>query len=259
MEFPKVGFGTYKVQNVAETVGFAINVTGYKMLDTAELYRNHAKIGDLINRGVIDRSKIWITTKVSFITMQQDEMAIRKSIEKTFRQLCCQYIDLYLIHAPVKNSVLTWQILSEYQERGLIGHIGLSNFNLVKLQQFIGEIGEDEAKMIFCNQIEYGPCLNRFEIIDFCLNRGICIVAYGMLAGAISSPVIGEIGERLNISPAQVILRWCLNKGVHVIPMAEDEEHIEQNIDLFNIVLSDDDMVAIDKLNCGFSRYERYL
>ena len=162
-------FGTYTITDetlLLNSLDTAYEY-GYRRIDTATLYKNQHIIGQFINKLEIEieketekpdmktyltkRDTLWITSKVSFRVMPKGEVAIRKCIDKTLSDFQIHYIDLMIIHAPEKNDILTWKILSEYKEKGLIRNIGLSNYNIDKLKEFINII--DNPEDIYCNQI----------------------------------------------------------------------------------------------------------
>lgn len=204
-------FGTYKLTNeetLLNSLEYAYKY-GYTKIDTATLYKNQHIIGHFLNtpdtkdntknntkdntittnittdtqldlkRYLTKRESLWITSKVSFRVMPKGESEIRKSIDKTLSDLQTHYIDLMIIHSPEKNDILTWKILCDYKEKGLIRNIGLSNYNLEKLKEFIKQIDNPEA--IYCNQIEFNPFLNRKDLIDYCKSLNIKVVTYGNL------------------------------------------------------------------------------
>jgi diketogulonate reductase-like aldo/keto reductase len=228
------------------------------MIDTAEIYRNQKYIGNFLEKNNIDRSKIWITSKVSFVnTFKEEYIEVIKSIEKTFDDLKTNYIDLYLIHCPDEKSDLKiWNILREYQKEGKIRYVGLSNFTLEKLKIFINKIGDEESKHIFCNQIEYNPFLNRKDLVDFCNSTNIKVIAYGSLNK--KNKIVEEIANKLGKSQEQVLLKWAQQNNVYIIPMAQDIKFIKDNISL-DFQISKEDMTLLDNLNENYAVYTKYL
>ena len=261
MEFPHIGIGTYTVKPQEEmdlVLTTALN-SGYKMIDTAEVYRNQKYIGAFFkNNSNFDRTKIWITSKVSFVnTKKEDLNAVVKSINKTFIDLNTNYVDLYLIHCPVENMDLkVWNILRIFQKEGKIKNIGLSNFTLEKLKKFMEKIGEEESKYIFCNQIEYNPFLNRQDLINFCQEKNIKVVAYGSLNKI--NNIVEEIALRLNKTAEQVLLKWALQNNVHIIPSSSNPKFIIDNISL-DFEISGKEMDILNNLNDDTCVYKKYL
>jgi diketogulonate reductase-like aldo/keto reductase len=261
MELPLIGIGTYTVkpqEEINNMLGCAIR-GGYTMIDTAEIYRNQKYIGTFLkNNPDIKRENIWITSKINFANVLKEDMKeINKSLNKTFIDLNTNYIDLYLIHCPVETmNVKIWNILRDYQKEGKIKHVGLSNFTLDKLKDFINKIGDEESKYIYCNQIEYNPFLNRKDLVNFCLEHNIKVVAYGSLNK--KNKLIEDIANSLNKTPEQVLLKWALQNKVHIIPMAQDVNYIKDNISLdFNIDINN--MELMNDLNENYAVFAKYL
>jgi diketogulonate reductase-like aldo/keto reductase len=248
---------------------------GYRRIDTATLYKNQHIIGKFINTPepentdiletkniksyLTKRDSLWITSKVSFRVMPKGEVEIRNSIDKTLNDLQTHYIDLMLIHSPEKNDILTWKILCEYKEKGLIRNIGLSNYNLEKLKAFIENI--DNPEDIYCNQIEFNPFLYRKELIDYCKSLNIKVVTYGNLY--YSNYIIDAIAEKMNKTKEQILLRFTIQKELDIVIMATEEKYIKMNIDL-DFIISEDDMDEIDEISAygiyiSKSKYKRFL
>ena len=271
-------FGTYTITDetlLLNSLDTAYEY-GYRRIDTATLYKNQHIIGQFINKLEIEieketkkpdmktyltkRDTLWITSKVSFRDMPKGEVAIRKCIDKTLSDLQIHYIDLMIIHAPEKNDILTWKILSEYKEKGLIRNIGLSNYNIDKLKEFINTI--DNPEEIYCNQIEFNPFLNRKELIDYCKSLNIKVVTYGNLY--YSNYIIDAIAEKMNKTKEQILLRFALQKGLDIIIMAIEEKHIKMNLELDDFILSEEDMEEIEEISyygidSSRSKYKRFL
>jgi diketogulonate reductase-like aldo/keto reductase len=255
-----VYFGTYKLTNEKVLLNALFNAfnAGYKKFDCAELYKNQAVIGKFVRH--IGRLNIWLTSKISFRVIPKGEAAIRASIEKTLADLRCGYLDLMLIHSPSgdENDLMAWRILQEYKKRGLILNIGISNYNLEKLQNFIEDIEEAgwSKNDIFCNQIEFNPFLNRKELIDYCQDAGIKIVTYGNLY--YTNEFIEDLAKRLGRTRRQVLARYAIHKGFEPILMAEDSTHIWENIEL-EFEIDKKDIEVLDGFHNGQSQYKRYL
>ena len=272
-------FGTYTITNETTLLNSLETAYkyGYRYIDTATLYKNQNIIGKFIDKSLntleintpelkIDLSKeitkrdtLWITSKVSFRVMPKGELEIRKSIDKTLSDLKTHYIDLMIIHAPEKNDILTWKILCEYKEKGLIRNIGLSNYNLVKLKVFIDSI--DNPEDIYCNQIEFNPFLNRKELIEYCKSLNIKVITYGNLY--YSNYIIDAIAEKMNKTKEQVLLRFAIQKGLDIIVMATEEKYIKMNMDL-NFMISQEDMEEIEEIgdadiDVSRSKYKRFI
>jgi len=260
MDFPTIGFGTYKLRtqeaiNNALTQAFTNN---YKMIDTAEIYRNQKFIGTFLQEHPeIKRESIWITSKVSFASMKKSEEETIKGITKTFTDLKTDYVDLYLIHAPIEERYLfTWNYLRNLQKERKIRYIGVSNFTVEKLKKFMELIGPEESKHIFCNQIEFNPFLNRKDLVKLCQDNNIFVTAYGSLYKVDST--VENIARQLQRSPQQVLLKWAIQKNIRVIPMSEVPQYTKDNISL-DFDIKEEDMIKLEELNENFSMYAKYL
>jgi len=274
-------FGTYKLTNEETLLNSLENVYkyGYTKIDTATLYKNQHIIGKFLNTpdnkvnttyittdsqidlkiSLTKRDKFWITSKVSFRIMPKGESEIRKSIDKTLSDLQTHYIDLMIIHSPEKNDILTWKILCDYKEKGLIRNIGLSNYNLEKLKTFIKHI--DNPENIYCNQIEFNPFLNRKDLIDYCQSLNIKVITYGNLY--YTNYIIDAIADKMNKTKEQICARFAIQKGLDIILMADEEKHIKMNMEL-DFVINEEDMNDIEDISkMGFdaskSKYKRFL
>lgn len=275
-------FGTYTIFDEKQLLSSLETAYkyGYRRVDTATLYKNQHIVGQFINtlepnyihatkssdiKSYLNkRDTLWITSKVSFRVMPKGEVDIRKSIDKTLRDLQTHYIDLMLIHAPEKNDILTWKILCEYKEKGLIRNIGLSNYNLIKLKEFIKSI--DNPEEIYCNQIEFNPFLNRKELIEYCKSLHIKVVTYGNLY--YSNYIIDAIAEKMNKTKEQILLRFALQKELDIVIMSIEEKYIKMNMDL-DFIISEEDMSEIEEIGDGGdgcvgidtskSKYKRFL
>jgi diketogulonate reductase-like aldo/keto reductase len=257
--FPPIGFGTYKLRNqdaINNALKHALS-SGYKMIDTAEIYRNQKFIGNFLKENSVKRSDIWLTSKVSFASMKHSDNEVIKGINKTFMDLQVSYIDLYLIHAPIEERwIFTWNYLRGLQKENKIRYIGVSNFTVEKLIKFINLIGIDEAKYIYCNQIEHNPFLNRKDLIELCNKNNIFVTAYGSLYK--SNDLIDSIAKKYNKTKEQILLKWSVQKNIRVIPMAENAQYIKDNISL-DFKIADEDIDKMDQLNENYSQYKKYL
>jgi diketogulonate reductase-like aldo/keto reductase len=263
-EIPKLGLGTYKLKtqsDIANSMHYAI-ASGYRMFDTAALYRNEHLISHFIENNLseykLTRNDIWITTKVAYFTMLYGEISIRKSIEHSL-ECFSGYIDLLLIHASNANDILTWEIIREYQRAGKVLNVGISNYNVDRLIKFCNMIGPDESKYIYTNQLEFNPYLNRTDLIDECKQRGIRIIAYGSLYK--STEPITKIANHYSVSEACILLKWSSQLDCIVIPMSKDEKEINENyyaIYKFE-ELTANEIDAINSLDEGYTKYRKHL
>jgi len=278
LDIPAIGFGTYKLKTQSEinySLEHALRV-GYRHIDTAQLYKNEHLISHFLESQLptlgieCTRHDIWITTKVPYFTMLEgNEEKLRKSILQSCNYFG-GYVDLYLIHASNVNDIKVWKILQEFQSAGKIRYIGLSNYNLERLNNFIERLETNNAKStsgdhgIYMNQIEYNPFLNRAKLVARCQALEIRITAYGSLYK--TNDLLKRIADRiskggLRCSTEQVLLAWSASKNIVVIPMSKNPQHIEDNLKSMKIKLKldSDDIAALDCLNENYTRYVKHL
>jgi diketogulonate reductase-like aldo/keto reductase len=249
-------FGTYKLLEkdiLHQTLQYAYNA-GYRHFDCAELYKNQHLIGEFFTQSNIPRKSYFLTSKLSFRIIPKGEIEIRKSIEKTLNDLQTNYIDLMIIHAPVKNDIIAWRILTEYKNKNIFRNIGLSNYNIENLENFMKNI--NNIQDIYCNQIEFNPFLHRTELIKKCKLHNIKLISYGNLYK--SNKEIENIAEKLNKTKEQILLKYALLKDFFVIVTATNEDYIKNDIDL-NFTINVNDIEKIDNMNENFSMYKRFL
>lgn len=256
-DIPQFGLGTYTnntKEGIYSSLDIAINEQ-YPMIDTAELYKNHKFIGDYFSENDDKRKNIWITTKLSFRTIEKGIQKMKTSIELMFDDLNVDLIDLVLIHAPTKNNKAAWELLRSYQKDGKINKVGISNFNETKLTEFINQ-NINESQHIYCNQIEANPFLNRPELYKLCKNNNIKMIAYGSLYK--ENEFIENLAKKLNVTTKQVLLKWAQQTGFSVIPFALNQDYIKENCKL-DFKISEDDFKILNTFNEGYSQYKRFL
>ena len=248
MEMPQLGVGTFLVKDdAAERVCHAIKV-GFRLFDTAQGYGNEKEVGEGIRRSGIDRRELFITTKVNTTEMRNG--TVRQSLDKSFANLGTDYIDLVLIHWPVKGHIKeTWQILEEYVDKGKIRSIGVSNFN----PHHLDELLEYARIRPVINQIEVEPYMIQQDVVGYTFRKGIQVEAWGPLGAGksdiLTNPVITEIAKKRGLTPAQVVLGWNLERGVIVIPKSIHKERLTENLKCTDFELTDEDKTRISALN----------
>ncbi|WP_280516049.1 MULTISPECIES: aldo/keto reductase [Bacillaceae] len=248
VEMPQFGLGVYKVeegQQVEDTVKNAINI-GYRLIDTAAFYDNEEGVGRAIKESGVPREDLFITTKV-WNTEQGYEQTLG-AFDKSLMKLGLEYIDLYLIHWPVKEKYLeTWRALEKLYRDGKVRAIGVSNFQIHHLKDIMENSGEKPA----VNQVELHPLLSQEEIRVFCDEHNIKVEAWSPIARGrvLEDPAIKEIAEHHSKSSAQVILRWHLQNGIIVIPKSVKEERLRENANIFDFELTEEDMRQMNTLN----------
>lgn len=250
---PQLGYGVFKVPaaDAERAVSDALEV-GYRHIDTAAIYGNEEGVGAAIAKSGIARDELFITTKLWNDRHDGDDphAAIAESLEK----LGLEQVDLYLVHWPSPandNYLNAWQKLIEIRDAGQARSIGVSNFLVPHLERIIIETGVTPA----VNQIELHPAYAQHETVEYATSRGIRIESWGPLGQGkydlFSVPAVAEAAEATGKTPAQVVLRWHLQKGFIVFPKSVRIERLRENLDVFDFTLSDAQMAAIDEIDPG--------
>ncbi|QDP94571.1 aldo/keto reductase [Microlunatus elymi] len=248
---PQFGIGVWQVStdDIVPTVSKALEV-GYRHIDTAQGYQNEEGVGEAIAASGIARDELWVTTKLANGKHERSDAVAE--LKTSLAKLRLDYVDLYLIHWPTPNSgdyVETWRGMQDCLEQGLAKSIGVSNFQPDHLDKIISETGTTPA----VNQIEVHPTFANQAAVDGSLKHGVRVEAWSPLGlgSDLKSPEIGEIAARVGKTPAQVILRWHLQKGYIVFPKSVTPARIEENFQVFDFELTADDLAAIDALDEG--------
>lgn len=250
---PQLGFGVYQIppEDTADAVSTALNI-GYRHIDTAEMYQNEKGVGEGIRNSGVDRGEVFITSKLNNGFHKPDDA--RRAFDKTLSELGFDHVDLFLIHWPLPtlydgDYVSTWKTLEEFAKDGRARSIGVSNFQVEHLQRLADETGTVPA----VNQIEVHPYFTNEEVRAYGSEHGIATEAWSPIAQGkvLDDPVITRIAEALGKSPAQVVLRWHIQRGDIVFPKSVTEQRIKDNFALFDFELGDDDLSAISGLDKG--------
>jgi 2,5-diketo-D-gluconate reductase A len=248
---PQLGFGVFLIEpkNTAAAVTAALEA-GYRHIDTAEMYRNEAEVGEAIAASGLDRSEVFVTSKLNNDAHEPD--AAREAFDVTLKALGVDYVDLFLIHWPLPmryggDFVSTWKTLEEFYREGRARSIGVSNFQPQHLRRLHGETDIIPA----VNQIEAHPYLTQDDVRAFCAQHQIAVEAWSPLGKGtvLDDPVVGRIAERTGKTPAQVVLRWHIQRGDIVFPKSVTPDRIRENIDIFDFELSGADVNDITLLN----------
>lgn len=250
-EMPLLGLGVYKAtgENEAENAIISAVESGYRLIDTASVYKNEENVGRGIASCGIPRNELFITTKVWNTAQRLGD--IQGAFERSLDRLKLDYVDLYLIHWPVPGCYLsTWKVLEEIQKSGRALSIGVSNFEIRHLEELEANSGIIPA----VNQIECHPLCYPKELIDYCQDKGIQVQAYAPLArGAyLDNDVMCVLGTKYAHTPAQIGLRWATQKGISVIPKSVHPDRIRSNGNIFDFTIEQEDMDLIDTLNKNF-------
>jgi 2,5-diketo-D-gluconate reductase A len=250
VEIPQLGFGVYLVPP-ADTVAATLSAleVGYRHIDTAEMYANEKQVGEAIRASGIDRGEIFVTSKLNNGFHAYDD-ALR-AFDGTLRALGVDYVDLFLIHWPMPDVgidyVETWRAMERILASGGARAIGVSNFQPHHLQRVLDETDVVPA----ANQIEAHPYLTQDDARGFGAAHGIVTEAWAPIAQGkvLGDPVIVEVAERLGRTPAQVTLRWHIQRGDVVFPKSMTRRRVEENFALFDFELGPEDMDALTGLN----------
>lgn len=248
VQMPWFGLGVYKA-NEGEEVQLAVRSAieiGYRSIDTAALYQNEQGVGQAIRDCEIPREQLFITTKV-WNTDQGFETTLQ-AFEESRKKLGLDYIDLYLIHWPVKEKyVETWRALNKLYAEGLVRAIGVSNFQV----HHIKDLMQHSEMIPMVNQIELHPRLTQKTLLDYCKEQQIQVEAWSplMRGNLMANPTLEVIANKYKKSVAQVILRWDLEHQVVTIPKSVNPSRIIENANIFDFQLTHEDIEAIDALN----------
>ena len=252
-QIPQLGFGVYQIDpdETAGSVKTALDI-GYRHIDTAEMYQNEAGVGQGLRDSGLDRSEVFITSKLNNGFHEPDDA--RKAFDETLSKLGSDYVDLFLIHWPLPTRyggdfVSTWQTLEEFRRDGRARSIGVSNFQVGHLERLANETDTVPA----VNQIEVHPYFVNEEVREYCREHGIAVEAWSPIAQGkvLDDPVVTQIAEAAGRTPAQVVLRWHIQRGDIVFPKSVTPKRIEENFALFDFELSDHDVDALTALDKG--------
>jgi 2,5-diketo-D-gluconate reductase A len=252
-QIPQLGFGVFQIppKDTAAATANALEV-GYRHIDTAEMYRNEREVGEAIANANLPRDQVWVTSKLNNGYHRSDDA--RRAFEDTLAKLGLDYVDLFLIHWPLPTRydgdyVSTWKTLEEFHGDGRARSIGVSNFQVPHLQRLAAECDVVPA----VNQIELHPYFLNEEVRAYGQSQGIATEAWSPIAqgGVLEDKTITEIARRVDRSPAQVVLRWHIQRDTIVFPKSVTKSRVKENFALFDFDLSDRDMAAITGLDKG--------
>lgn len=250
---PQLGFGVFQVppEETAVTVSTAFEV-GYRHIDTAQMYGNEKGVGEAIAASGLDRHEIFVTTKLNNSNHAPDD--VRRSFDQSLTDLGLDQVDLFLMHWPLPGAydgdfVSTWKAMTELTADGRARSVGVSNFEPEHLERIIEESGVVPA----VNQIEVHPRFGNEAARAASAQHNVLVEAWSPIGqgSVLDDPVIGEIATRLGRTPAQVTLRWHLERGDIVFPKTMHRERMEENFAIFDFALSADDLAAITALDQG--------
>lgn len=244
-ELPVLGFGTSRLEegDMAYRAVLAAIKSGYRHIDTAAMYGNEVSVGRAVRDSGVKRDEIFVTTKLH----NNDHHDVMGAFAASLERLGLEYVDLYLIHWPMPQRLESWQSLVGIQASGRARSIGVSNFT----QTHLAELLQNTSKVPAVNQIEFSPFLFQRQLLDYCHDQGIQLVAYSPLTRAhkLDDASVAAMAKRLGKSSAQVLLRWAIQHGVAVIPRSQNPVHITENAALFDWELTEKDMQQLDNLD----------
>jgi len=242
---PVLGLGVWQIPDgpeVEQAVEWALEA-GYRHIDTATMYKNERGVGAALRRSGIPRDELFVTTKL--MPMRLD---VTRELELSLDRLALDHVDLYLIHWPMPAVVpRQWRGLESLQDSGLTREIGVSNFGVRRLRSLARRAERKPA----VNQVQLSPFHYRRALVDYCTASGIVPTAYSPLERGkeLANPTVTAIAERTGRTPAQVLLRWAVQRGCVVIPKSVRQERIRSNAQIFDFELDDDAMRALDALD----------
>ena len=242
---PMVGFGTWRLRGsrAYEAVRYALDV-GYRHLDTATMYQNEAEVGRAVRDSGLDRREVFITTKLP----PENAGRERSTIDASLRALGTEYVDLWLVHWPPRHSasVRVWEQFLMIRNEGLARAVGVSNYDVVQVDELIRATGEHPA----VNQLPWSLPGHDPKRLAAMRERGVVVEGYSSLKGTnLRDQTLTHIAQRHHVTPAQVVLRWHIQHGIPVIPKSAQPDRIASNFALFGFSLSADEMRALDALS----------
>ena len=252
LQIPQLGFGVFLVppEETKQAVTEALDA-GYRLIDTAQGYRNEEGVGAAIAKSDVPRDELFITTKLT--NSEQGYDTTLAAFDGSMDKLGIDVLDLFLIHWPLPmfdQYVETWRAFEKLLADGRVRSIGVSNFEIPHLQRLLAETDVTPA----VNQIELHPEFPQEDLREFHQQHGILTESWGPLGqgkGLLENPQIVEVAQRKERTPAQVVLRWHVQLGCVVIPKSVNPDRIRENIDIFDFELDDADMAEISKVRTG--------
>jgi 2,5-diketo-D-gluconate reductase A len=252
VEIPQLGFGVYQVppEDTADAVATALEI-GYRHIDTAEMYGNEKGVGEAVARAGLDRGEVFVTSKLNNGFHRRDD-ALR-AFDQSLADLGFEYLDLFLIHWPLPgidvDYIETWKAMEEIYASGRCRAIGVSNFQAHHLRRLFSQAQVRPA----VNQIEVHPYLTQEELRAFDADHEIVTEAWSPIAQGkvLGDPAIVAIAERLGRTPAQVVLRWHVQRGDVVFPKSVSRQRMQENFELFDFELGTDDVATLTGLDRG--------
>jgi diketogulonate reductase-like aldo/keto reductase len=243
-EIPLLGLGVWQVPNGPETenaVRWALEL-GYRHIDTAQAYGNEESVGRALRDSSVPREEVFLTTK--FYPAREDPEA---EAQRSLERLGVDQLDLYIIHWPQGGPIWAWPGMERAHELGYARSIGVSNYSVSQLDELMS-VAETPPVV---NQVQFSPFEYRRKLLEACEERNLALEAYSPLGTGrhLSDGRVRQIAERVGRTPAQVLLRWCVQRDLIVITKSTHRERIEENAQIFDFTLSEEDMAELDALD----------
>jgi 2,5-diketo-D-gluconate reductase A len=254
-QIPQLGFGVFQIEakETASAVRTALEL-GYRHIDTAQMYGNEKEVGEGIRQAGLDRAEVFVTSKLNNGFHEPD--AARRAFDGTLSALESDYVDLFLIHWPLPtlydgDFVSTWRVLEEFAADGRARSIGVSNFQPAHLDR----LAKESSTVPAVNQVEIHPYFTNEDVRAYDEEHGIATEAWSPIAQGkvLDDPVITRIAESVGKTPAQVVLRWHIQRGDIVFPKSATPKRMKENFELFDFELDDADITAMADLDRGES------
>jgi diketogulonate reductase-like aldo/keto reductase len=243
IEIPLLGLGVWQVpqRETAQVVRWALEA-GYRHVDTAAMYRNEQGVGDGVRSSGVPREDVFVTTK--FFPRGGDP---DRELAESLRRLGFDYVDLYLIHWPAGEPTRFWSTFERFAEKGLARAVGVSNYSAGQVAELIRHADVPPT----VNQVEFNPFVYRRRLLQACRDAGVVVEAYSPLMRGrdLDHPRVVGVAQRHGRTPAQVVLRWALQRDTVVIPKSRNHDRIRSNAEIFDFTLDDDDLAALDSLD----------
>jgi len=248
IEMPLLGLGTFQAgrgQETQDAVLYALEI-GYRLIDTAAMYGNEEDVAEALRQSGISREEVFVTTKLWNSDHGYD--ATIAACERSLKRLGLSSIDLYLVHWPLKGlRKQTWKAMETLLEEGKCRAIGVSNYMIWHLEELLSNSSTIPA----VNQVEFSPYLYQKDLLDFCRSHDIQLEAYSPLTKGLklNDPKLLDTASKYSKNPAQILIRWALQRGIVVIPKSSRKKRIYENADVFDFTISSEDMKVLDSFN----------
>jgi len=243
VELPVLGLGVWQVtrRETPQVVRWALEA-GYRHVDTATLYQNEEGVGEGVRESGVPREELFVTTK-----FQPRSGDPERELATSLRKLRMDYVDLYLIHWPVGAPTRHWSAFERLYERGLARSVGVSNYGAAETREVVRAASVPPT----VNQVKFNPFAYRRRLVEACRGLGVVVEAYSPLTRGrdLTNPTIVRVAEKHGRTPAQVVLRWAVQRDTVVLPKSRDRERIRSNARIFDFALDADDLAALDALD----------